>query len=822
MRLAFLFMLCGAAVLAGCAQRPAGAPRASFAPDTLVHATGLSAPVRIVTDAHGIPHVRAESLDDLYFAWGYVTARERLWQIAHNRAAARGERWRWMGNDVLRADGAAQLLDFAGYAERLWAREMDDPRVGPALERYTAGINAWIERCERGEAPWPVEFRTLGVAPERWTPEDSCLLLWSLGVLLDLDLSELGERALVDSLGKEGVADVRRYESDVLYTTIPDSAAERIWGAPASAAAVAWGAGARPERRFAGARIPRGPCVTSAAPARRAIAGAIEPLRAAFGRRDPDAHASNAFAIGAARAAGGAPLLANDMHLGLSVPAAVMAIHVTVPGLVDAAGAFPPGLPAIVSGRNADCAWGITSLSADMLDVYADSISADDRSVKGPDGAWHAVRVEPFTMRYRLLGLPLPAFGQSRRYGPHGPILLWDDKTRIAYGLRWSALTDSISLGEMIGLERSTRAAELDRRWATLVTPGISVVMADRTGDVRYRATGALPWRSHDPGRGPARGDGSDEWLGIVPPDRMPAWRAPVDGWVVNANNLPAGAAFPAPMPRFDWSMDRAIRIDDRLRALRDVTAADLAALQGDIHSLRATRFLPLMLAAADSIAERHTSSQRVALDSLRAWDLRAGRDRIAPALFWAWYGALEERAGLRGLPGRLHAALRGEAPASLRHPDTGRPERAALAATEALATALAALERRLGGGFERWTYGEVHRASFGHPLDDEPAIAALMPDSIGIDGDGGTVSVGRSFLPRHGRVVHAPVFRHVVDLSIPDRSWIVVTPGNSGDLDGPHARDLLARWADHAPVELSLRWIEIEAGASGVTRLVP
>jgi penicillin amidase len=815
MRATQLLVVLAFALVGACTSPAHRAARGANVPDTLVHAPGLSAPVRIVTDADGIPHVRAETLDDLYFAWGYVTARERLWQIAHNRAAARGERWRWMGNDVLRADGAAQLMQFADYAGRLWAREKSDPRVGPPLERYTDGINAWIERCERGEAAWPVEFRTLGATPERWRPEDSALLLWSLGVLLDLDLSELGERDEIAKLGTAGVAERRRYESDVTYTTIPDSAARRMWGDPAAreARAVAATRPGHAERRMLAGR---------AAPDAR-LAAALEPLRAAFGRREEGAHASNVFAVGSGRSASGAPLLANDMHLGLSVPAAVMAIHLTVPGIVDAAGAFPPGLPAIVSGRNRDCAWGITALSADMLDVYADSISADGRTVKGPDGAWTPVQIEPFAMRYRVLGVPLPPFGQSRRYGPHGPILIWDRKARIAWGLRWSALTDSLSLAELIGLERSGSAAELDARWRTLVTPGINVVMADRTGDVRYRATGAVPLRTHDPGRGPAAGDGMDEWLGTVTPEAMPAWRAPAAGYVVNSNNLPIGDAYPVPLPRFDWSMDRAIRIDQKLSSLIRADRGAMLAIQNDTYSLRAERFLPLMLAAADSVADRHSPGMRAALDTLRAWDLESRRDRMAPAVFWAWYGTLERRAGLGGLPGRLHASLRGDAPASLAHPESGAPERAAHAATAALESALVALETRLGPDRAAWHYGNVHLAAFDHPLDDRPGIAALMPDSVAIDGDGGTVSVGRSFLPRHVRVSHAPVFRHVVDLADPDRSWLIVAPGNSGDLEGPHGRDLTQRWADHDPVELRMRWDEIErAEGARSTRLVP
>jgi penicillin G amidase len=790
-------------VATGCTPRT-GPGVSTAVPDTLVHVAGLSAPVRIVTDAAGIPHVRAESLDDLYFAWGYVTARERLWQIAHNRAAARGERWRWMGNDVLRSDGAAQLMDFASYADRLWAREKADPNVGPPLERYTAGINAWIERCEKGDAAWPVEFQELHARPERWKPEDTVLLLWSLGVLLDLDLSELGERNEVARLGKAGAAERRRYESDVRFTTIPDSAGRRQWGIPPAAITLA----------AAPAPTPR-----EARHARETIAA----LRQAFGRRDPDGRASNVFAAGAGRTAGGAPVLGNDVHLGLTFPAALMVIHVTVPGVVDAAGAFPPGLPAIVSGRNRDCAWGITALSADMLDVYADSISADGRSVRGPDGAWSPVRVEPFRMRYRFAGIPFPPFGQSRRYGPHGPILVWSRKAGIAWGLRWSALTDHISLRRTIGIERSASAAELESRWQTLVTPGINVIAADRSGDVRYRAVGALPHRTHDPGRGPARGDGSDEWLGIVPPDSMPGWSPPRGGWVVNANNLPIGDAYPVPLARYDWSPDRALRIDQCLREARGFDAAQAVGIQADVRSLRAARFLPLMLACADSLEDRLTPSMRVALDTLRAWNFEADRRQTAPLVFWSWYGELERGAGLQGLPGRLRAALAGESPESIVPPDSAAPRRAALVAVDALRAALETLEQRQGPDQAEWRYGLSHRARFAHPLGERPGIRPLLPDSIAIDGDGGTVSVGRARLPWSGDVTHAPVFRDVVDLSVPDRAWVMVTPGNSGRLRGPHARDLLERWANHQPVELRMNWQEImQAGSTDTTRLVP
>src|SRR5262245_53692527 len=189
--LATLLVL-GACVLA----RPlAGAPEA-----TRVRAPGLSAPATVTTDRWGIPHVRAANLDDLYYAWGWVSARDRLWQMVWTRVAGDGQTHRWLGNDALRADAGAQLFRLRERAHALWERDKADPALRAALERYSAGVNAWIASCRSGERPWPPELARLKLVPEDWRPEDSYVVLLGFGITLDLDLAELSEaRAVADS-----------------------------------------------------------------------------------------------------------------------------------------------------------------------------------------------------------------------------------------------------------------------------------------------------------------------------------------------------------------------------------------------------------------------------------------------------------------------------------------------------------------------------------------------------------------------------------------------------------------------------------------------
>jgi len=808
--LALALIAAGIGLVITCARRPAREPRAPAPWDAsaTLALPGLRAPARVVTDRWGIPHLRCESLHDLYFVWGFVSARDRLWQLEYTRRAARGELSDWLGNRSLRDDGGAQLFDFRARAEAIWERERGDPAVREALERYAAGIDAWVARCRAGAEAWPAELARLKREPEPWRPEDAILIELALGALLDLALPELEEERTARERGAGFLESHRRFESAFTMSTIPDSAATRLYGrAPRPTL---------PGRPFpAGTRSGSRPSEGEADPlaaAQQALGGWLSP--ATF---DPSLRASNIFAVGPARSGSGRPVLANDPHLRLTAPGALHVIHLDVPGVVDAIGAYAPGLPAIVSGRNRDVAWGITALSADVIDVYADSLSEDGRSVLW-QGRWEPIREEPFRMRYRAVGLKLPVFGQTRRYAPRGPIVSLDRKRRRAYSVRWTALERMPAFGRQLGLERSRSAAEVVERYASLVTPTLNVVAADAGGDVRYRAVGLLPRRGFEAPLGAVPGDGRHEWLGVVATDSMPAWSPPAGGFVVNANNLPVGSPYPEPLPRFDWPHDRAARMAQRLAGDTRVTLADAASVQNDVVSRGAERFVPRLLRCADSLAGSLDPRQRAALDTLRRWDFVVRRDRVAPTLYRGWFGAFARRSKLEGLPGLMAAALDGRDGASLPAPEGRGQERPATAAVAALALALDELEQRLGPDLATWRWGRAHWARFQHPLVH--LDSTLAPRPVPTDGDNATPCVGRSHLPWSRTFEHGAVWRHVVDLAVADSSLGVVPPGNAAD--GPHARDHLERWANHRYVPLHLDWKRIEAARESELRLTP
>ena len=793
-------------------------PVAAWAPgpdatDRTLSLTGLERPVRVVTDRWGIPHVSAASLSDLYFAWGFVTARDRLWQLEVTRRGASGTMWEWFGNRTLTSDGGAQLFELRDRAERIWARERARHSVREPLERYAAGINAYIGLCQAGVEPWPSEFQRLHRRPAPWEPQDAYLVLLGLGMLLDLNLPEIEEAREVRERGMVWVEGRRRFECDMAFPSIPDSVAERLYGRPRRRT---YPGSPFPPATRTGARVsPEGVAVpaTLLAQARHTLAGILSPTR-----RDPDQNASNVFAVGPRRSARGAPLLANDVHLGLAAPGPLHAIHLTVPGEMDAAGACIPGLPVIVSGRNGRCAWGLTALNADVMDVYADTLSADGRQVRWR-GAWVTLREAPYRMRYRVLGiLPIAPPGQKRRYGPHGPVVAYDRKHRLALSVRWAGEDAAITLGRSLGIERLGSADDITAAVRAQVTPTNNIVAADRDGDVIYQTVGALPRRGFEPPAGLLPDDGRHEWQGLIAPGDMPRWKLSPTDFVVNGNNLPVGPPYPEPFPRYDFMQDRAARMAQRLASDASMTLGDLCSVQNDVTSRGAARFLPLLARAADSLASSHTPRMRAALDTLRAWDLTARRDRVAPTLFRAWLGALQRRSRLEGLPMLAAAALDGRAPAALRAPGRESYERPAVAATEALRVALTELERRLGPDLTSWTYGRAHQARFRHALAWRDST--LQPAPLAADGDQGTVSVGRSSLPWSVLFTHGPVWRHVVDLAVAESSLCVLPPGNAGQ--GPHSRDHLDRWANHTYVPLYLAWNRIEAARESEWRLAP
>jgi len=728
----------------------------------------LSAPVEIAFDARGIPTIRARSERDAFVAMGWLHARDRLFQMEMMRRGASGRLAEIAGEAGLRNDRFVRLLGLARRAEADLAALPQDTRN--ALEAYAAGVNAYVAARGRFAAP---EFLLLG-APGPWRPADS--LLW--GKVMGLWLSgnwrtDLARGRLAGLLPPERLAEL--WPSDDSPGR-PDLAAAAD---PAQLARVA-------------AAIPRFP--------------GEAPL--------PDA-ASNAWAVAARRSATGAPLLANDPHLGFGAPILWYLARIELPGGRTRAGATAPGVPFIVIGRNERLAWGFTTTHSDTQDVFVERLAGGPDAYETPDGP------RPFAVREEVIrvGSPLslraPREVRLRvRETRHGPVISdldappagnAGDGTVLAVAMANLAPGDTAATG-LLALNRARNVAEARAAAALVTSPPQNLMLADAEGSIALVLTGRVPVRRGGDGSLPARGwDGSADWTGWVPFGSLPHLADPPSGLLANANNRVAPPDSPVFLGR-DWFGDwRDRRIRELLAARERHAPADFAAMQRDVVSLFARDLLPALRAAP-----RPAGAAGTAFDLVAAWDGAAAADRPEPLIFNAWVRELGRAAlAAGGVPEGAWDA----SPEFLRfvlRPD-GRgahwcgPRGCPALAAAALEAATARLQARFGPDPAAWRWGAAHVARFEHPmLRFVPLLGALTRLEAETPGDGETIN--RGGLRADFANVHGPGLRAVFDLSSPTAALAVIATGQSGNPLSEHWGDMLQPWRDGGVVSLGER----------------
>jgi penicillin amidase len=491
---------------------------------------GLEAPVEVVRDRLGIPHLYAGGRRDLACAQGYVHAQDRLFQMELTRRFAWGRLSELVGARTLELDRTARRLRLRWAAERDAAAA--DGETAALAEAYCEGVNAAL-----AAEPLPFELRLLHARPEPWTPVD----VQAPAAVLGLSLSgnwevELLRARLRARLGGERVARLTAAYPDEHPTIVPAELARR------------------------GVRVTR----------------ALRRLVGSFG-------GSNAFAVAGARTASGLPLLANDPHLLLGIPGIWHAQHVTWDG-GECWGFTVPGAPLVILGRNRRVAWGLTTAMLDTQDLYVERL--DEQGRYRADGEWIEPEIVREHIRVRRRRAPVV---EEVRITRHGPVVVPPEPGgREALALRWSHHEPGESLRSLLDLALAGSVAEADAALDRFAGPPHSFVLADADGAIGYRlAGGPIPHRrpGHT-GTEPAPGwDSSHEWDGFLAPGEQPRAFGPASGVVVSANNRIA-----APGSAYDLAGEylsgyRAQRLGELLD--RDgLTAADAERILLDCLSL--------------------------------------------------------------------------------------------------------------------------------------------------------------------------------------------------------------------------------------------
>lgn len=729
---------------------------------------GLSAPVNVIYDDRGVPHVFASRVDDAYRALGFVVARDRLFQLEMQTLAASGRLSEVAGARALPPDREMRSLGLPRAAERRLAALAAGSPERVAVEAFADGVNAYIAAMTPAELP--LEYRLLGRRPSRWEPVNTLHLFnrmaWTLSYETG-DLDRLSARALVGAAAADALYPVR---SPIQEPIQPNGA-----GAP----------------RYDFARLPPPGAPDSAAAAILATGRALRPS-ANHRARAEQAVGSNNWAVAPSRTSAGAALLAGDPHLELTLPSIWYEVQLSVPGALDVYGVTIPGVPGVVIGFNRDIAWTFTNTQADVVDHYVETVDDVARPTRyRVDGAWRDLerRVERFDdRRGRTIAT------DTVRYTHRGPLRRVGDSW---YSMRWTALEAGNPVGAFLKAAAATNVAAFQRATDDFGSPAQNMLVADRFGGIGIRSTGSFPLRPGD-GRGDVVRDGSTtraDWTGEWTAARMPGAVNPAQGFLASANQQPVDPAVDPTYLGSHWYAPwRALRINEILRADAAMTPDRARAMQTDPGSARADHFVPLLRAAAARRPARAECARAAAL--LGEWDRRYTRDNRRAVLF---EGAMRDLAALlwdelRDVEGELPsdqviaqlAADSGSVWWDDRRTEVAERRDDLLCA--ALESGLAATVSSRGEPDDvRWRWDHVRFANVRHLLR-LPSLSALR---IPIQGGPSTLN------PSSGGGSFGASWRMVVELGRETRGWGTYPGGQSGNPLSGRYTDRLAAWTE-------------------------
>jgi penicillin amidase len=753
-------------------------------PQTL-RLAGLQSTVTVRRDERGIPYIEAANEADLYFAQGYVTASDRLFQMELFRRTARGELSEVFGNATLDEDKRHRTLGFARLADAQVS--MLPAKLRRSLEDYARGINAYIESHTGKELP--PEFQILQLKPRPWSVADSL----AASKLLDEALSTSWRtdlmrslfahlpQALRDSLFPEtSPLDVLLVGSDNAATKKKTALRTRMTSEDSTLAAEAL-ASIRQDETLQRRSLER------------------------IGLYAIDNAASNNWVISGRHTVTGKPLLANDPHLAPSAPSIWYMAHLSLPGN-RVAGVSIAGLPGIAIGHNEHIAWGVTSLEPDVQDLYAEQFDKDNPKLyMTPTGLREAeVRREEIRVRKSLVSTDVETVPYEVVVTRHGPITLKFGGNR--YALRWTALDPQANLADafyMINYARDWN--DFRAAFRNYNGPAFNMIYADVKGHIGYYGTGRFPIRKTGEGKLPYDGATDEgEWTGFIPFDAMPHVYDPPSGIIVTANSRIVGSDYPYKLTVSPLAAYRARRIYELLQAKKKFSIADFRAIQKDTYGYSGVLFARETAKAAGEETSGAAKDEKwqAALRLMGEWDGMVAPESRAAVLVFHMRAAFRDRvlteAVGRDLANRYSYS---NADTLIDRLITERPKDWLPKEFKSYAELLRAclmdareqLTKTIGPDEAGWIWGNEFKARFPHPL-------------------AGVALIGNQFVippfPQQGSQSSFPTvnrgssvsMRLIADVSDWDRTQQGIALGVSGVPSSPHWKDQLDDWRNVTP----------------------
>ncbi len=734
-----------------------------------VHLAGLTAPVTVRRDGHGVPHIEAANEDDLFVAQGYVTAQDRLWQMDTFRRNANGELAEVMGPALVAHDRAQRVLEFRNTARRVYANLSAEDRA--RLEDYAHGVNLYIAR--HGDS-LPPEFRLLHYRPQPWHGVDS--------VVIGLMMVDMLDSHWYAKLGREHVA--ARLNNEKLENEL-------------------YPVGSWRDHPPTGIRIDLSqphpeltqPTDDDDEDTDRSQAGPAphedpKALRVLLGLPNCDgcAAGSNNWVIAGEHTASGKPLLANDMHLPLTEPNIWYMADLKSPSF-HAAGVTLPGMPFVIAGHNEHVAWGFTALYADVQDLYVEKLDGKG-NYQDLDTQWKQLQVDHEVIKVRG-GRDVMVDVQLTAHGPLLDPIFKKEKRPIA--LKWTLYDPSLNGLPLYQMNVASNWTEFSAALSAWCWPTQNVVYSDDQGHTAYHAVGRVPLRPSGLVGVPIQ-DGAHEWQSYIPYDAMPYAVDPPSGFVATANSRVTTTDSPYTLS-LEWADPYRIeRIYKMLDGRDQLKPADMLAVQTDIYSEVDQELGHRFAYAIDHTLGASEQLQKAA-DLMRSWDGKLTTDSAAASIvtqarYAFWPLILKPKLGEDADYYNWSEKNFAEEEIVMHGNSEWLP--ASYKDWNALLTDAVRQGMKNGkapADVARWSYGSWHVVDIEHPLAE---FLPLMGRIAGtgeqpLSGDTTTVKqVGRAFGPSQ---------RLTMDWNDIDGSTENIVLGESGNPYSPYFRD---QWNDY------------------------
>ncbi|MGN6181078.1 MAG: penicillin acylase family protein [Mucilaginibacter sp.] len=724
---------------------------------------GLQAEVTIDYDEHMIPHIFAKNDHDLYYAQGYVTAHDRLWQMDIQTRSASGRLAEVIGPAALSHDRYERRMGMCYGAENTANQMMADPLMHTVLLAYTDGVNAYIRQLPPKD--YPIEFKLLDYAPEEWKPINCAYLL----KLMSETLAGGSDQFAMTN-------DLKRFGPKIMKDLFPDYPFHED---PIIPVGTKWNFKALP--------VPK--------PSASFLAQTNDSIHPA--EKIPGI-GSNNWAVSGSKTTSGYPILANDPHLNLTFPSIWYQMQLNS-STVNVNGVSLPGAPGIVIGYNNHVSWGVTNLGADVLDWYQIKFKDASKNEYWYNNRWNKVkrRVEIIKIR-----------GQAAEYDTviythQGPVVYEDQakkekgympKIPIGAAMRWIAHDSSIDMKTFYYLNRASNYDDYRKALTYFTAPAQNFIFASTDNDIAITPNGKLPLKFRDQGEYIMDGsDPANDWHGWIPADQNPTVKNPPRGFVSSANQSSADTTYPYYIGRDFESYYRAKRINDRLTAMKNITVDSIRKMQTDDYSVLAEDILPTLLKYLDLTKLDKTHLK--AYNTVKHWNRHYAGNAVGASIFDGWWK-------------RFYTIVWGDKftvkNVFLKEPSYDRTEKLLLtepnskwfdntttAAVEtcvsdvndAFISAVDTLQKNHGNIGQKWAWGNVKSTYIDH-------LASLPGFGTGHFVSGGTGGVINALRNNNG-----PSWRMVVALGPQVKGYGVFPGGESGNPGSFYYDDMVKTW---------------------------